>query len=90
MEVFFLTMDWEGGANNITAKINSLKVHCDLLQLGFLINEDKSQWEPSQVIIWLGVILDTKQGIVSATNQRMTKLKSFINSMIQCKLRPKI
>jgi len=88
--VVFLDDGLGGGANNITAKIHSLKlykVHCDLLRFGFLINEDKSQWEPSQAITWLGVVLDTKQGIVSATNQRMTKLKSLINSMLQCKSR---
>ena len=31
--------------------------------------------------------MDTKQGIVSASNQRMTKLKSLINSVLRCKSR---
>ena len=65
--VVFLDDGLGEGANYITAKINSLKVHSDLFRFGFLINEEKFQWEPSQVITWLGVVLDTKQGIVSAT-----------------------
>ena len=41
--VVFLDGGLGRGASNITAKINSFKVHCDLLRFGFLINEDKSQ-----------------------------------------------
>ena len=34
------------GVSILKAKINSLIVHADLTRYGFLINEDKSLWEP--------------------------------------------
>ena len=56
-----------GGANRIQANINSLTVNADLLKFGFVVNEDKSLWEPVQNIIWLGTVLDTNQGFISVT-----------------------
>ena len=72
-----------GGANKIQAKINSLTVNADLLKFGFVVNEDKSLWEPVQNIIWLGTVLDTNQGFISVTEHRITKLKSSIVSVLK-------
>ena len=44
-----------GGINSIKAKINILTVRADLTRYGFVINEEKSLWEPVQVITWLGI-----------------------------------
>ena len=39
------------GAGNCWHRLsNSLVVHSDLLKSGFVPNEDKSQWEPTQII----------------------------------------
>ena len=47
--------DWLGGASTYEqAKIASDKMRSDLISLGFLIADDKSVWEPAQVITWLG------------------------------------
>ena len=46
----FLDDGLGGGSNAIKAKINSLTVRADLTRYGFLINEEKSLWEPVQVI----------------------------------------
>ena len=51
----FLDDGLGGGASKMKAKINSLTVHADLLKFGFVINEEKSIWEPAQVITWLGL-----------------------------------
>ena len=48
-----------GGVNTNKAKINTLIVRADLTRYGFLINEEKSLWEPVQVITWLGTVFDT-------------------------------
>ena len=55
-------------------EINSLVVHSYLLKSGFVPNEDKSQWEPIQIITWLGVILNTTEGSIKATDERIAKL----------------
>ena len=56
------------GSSAIKAKINSLTVRADLTRYGFLINEEKSLWEPVQVITWLGTVFDTFQGVISLLN----------------------
>ena len=54
----FLDDGLGGGVNTNKAKINSLIVRADLPRYGFLINEEKSLWEPVQVITWLGTLFD--------------------------------
>ena len=48
-------------------KIASLQVHSDLLKSGFLPNEAKCVWEPSQVVSWHSAVLDTSTFLISAT-----------------------
>ena len=40
-------------ADHTKARISSLSVHADLLMSGFVPNEEKSLWEPTQIITWL-------------------------------------
>jgi len=65
--VIFLDDGLGGGASKMKAKINSLTAHAYLLKFGFVINEEKSTWEPAQIITWLGTVLDTNQGFISVT-----------------------
>lgn len=60
-----------------------MTVHSDLLRLGFVINEEKSIWEPVQVITWLGTVLDTNRGFISVTGERISKLKANVNSLLK-------
>ena len=71
----FLDDGLGGGANLVSAKINSLAVHEKLLKSGFVPNKEKSHWEPTQVITWLGVIVNTIDGSVKATEERIDRLK---------------
>ena len=79
----FLDDGLGGGASKMKTKINSLTVHADLLKFGFVINEEKSIWEPVQIITWLGTVLDTNQGFISVTEQRISKLKVNIDSVLK-------
>ena len=72
-----------GGASKMKAKINRLTVHADLLKFGFVINEEKSIWEPVQIITWLGTVLDINQGFISVTEERISKLKVIIDSVLK-------
>ena len=54
-----------------------------MLKFGFVINEEKSIWEPVQIITWLGTVLDTNQGFISVTEQRISKLKANIDSVLK-------
>ena len=84
----FLDDGLGGGVSILKAKINSLIVHADLTRYGFLINEDKSLWEPVQNITWLGTVFDTDRGFISVTESRISKLKSSIKLIrkIDCKI----
>ena len=81
--VIFLDDGLGGGANTMRAKINSLTFHADLLKFGFVVNEEKSIWEPVQVITCLGTVLDTNQCVISVTEQRISKLKANIYSVLK-------
>ena len=83
----FLDDGLGGGATELTAKIHSLKVHTDLIRLGFLVNLAKSQWDPSHVIVWLGSVINTIQGTIADTEQRMRKLLNFIHFLSDCESR---
>ena len=77
----FLDDGLGGGTDPVSAKINSLAVHSDLLKSGFVPNEDKSQWEPIQIITWLGVILNTIDGSIKATDERIATLSRDLENL---------
>lgn len=58
-----------------------MAVHSDLLKSGFVPNQEKSVWEPVQVITWLGDVLNTIDGFVQATDERIVKLTSDLGSL---------
>ena len=62
--------------NFVSAKVNSLVVHSDLLKFGFVPNEEKSLWEPAQIITWLGVVLNMLVGSIKVTDERIEKLNA--------------
>ena len=51
--VIFLDDRLGATADYTKARISSLSVHADLLKSGFVPIEEKSLWEPTQVITWL-------------------------------------
>ena len=46
----------------------------------FVTSEEKSIWEPVQIITWLGTVWDTNQDFISFTEERISKLKVNIDS----------
>ena len=44
----------------------------NLTRAGFVINEEKSDFEPRQRVTWLGFSLDLNQGNISVPEQRTT------------------
>ena len=56
-------------------------MHSDLLKSGLVPNEDKSQWEPIQIITWLGIILNTIDGSIKATDERIATLSRDLENL---------
>ena len=46
----------------------ALKIKSDLFACGFLIAEEKCQWQPTQVLYWLGFIWDSKDFAVQVSD----------------------
>jgi hypothetical protein len=55
----------------LLAKIFSLKVHADLFRFGFLPNETKCFWDPTQEMTWLGVRINTFDFTFRVTSKRV-------------------
>ena len=64
-----------------SAKQLSLKVRRDLIACGFTLNDEKSVWELTQIITFLGVILNFAQGTIHIPERRLVKLEG---SLVTC------
>jgi hypothetical protein len=48
----------------VMTKIVVKKFRKDLVSAGFIVNDEKSVWEPIQRLEWLGFIWDLRQGSI--------------------------
>ena len=70
--------DGLGGADNYDecTKV-SHRIRADLIDFGFIIAEEKCNWNPVQVITFLGMVWDTSEGTIRITDER-------INMILKC------
>ena len=54
-----------------------------LQQSGFLINEDKSNWEPSQSLAWLGFLFDFSNMTLSVSVIKMQKVIDLCGTLLK-------
>ena len=64
------------------ALINSRRVKSDLKNAGFVENTQKSEWDPVEELIWLGVMIDLQQGIIYITKKRIESVISLIKGIL--------
>ena len=80
--IFFADGIGAGGTSkNVWA--NSAKVQSDLVQCGFLVNPEKSDWEPKTRFWWIGYTIDTQTGLIHANEKRIQKLSSELEQIWQ-------
>lgn len=65
------------------AKVASTITRNLVANSGFLANEDKSHWEPSRCMTWLGVRLDLIKNSYHITDTRIDSLLSTINFVLK-------
>ena len=53
----------------------SALVKSDLEHAGFVVNIQKSQWEPSHVVEWLGLIIDLSKGVFTVPDHKIDRLR---------------
>ena len=54
--------------------IKAQAVSGDLYNAGFVVNEDKSVWEPTQVLDWLGITWNSALGTLKIVERRIVKI----------------
>ena len=62
-------------------KVVSSKVKRDLGSAGFVLNDEKSIWEPRQVIVWLGLRWNSVEGCIHITDRRLRKIFEHIEAI---------
>ena len=62
------------------------RLKSDLVQAGFVPNENKCHWEPSQTVEMLGMEVDMREGIIRVTKGRVEKLKTFVEKLSQVRI----
>ena len=55
----------------------------DLLDSGFIVNNEKSHWEASQTVAWLGFQLDSKENVFIVPAEKMSRLKKAITKNLK-------
>ena len=66
-----------------TAKGHSLFVQTSLSNAGFVANSIKSLWEPTQLLVWLGLNWDLVSGSISITDRRISNFIALIDKFLQ-------
>ena len=68
-------------------RIKDQAVRGDLSNAGFVINEEKSPWEPTQVLDWLGITGNSLLGTLKVVDRRITKIVNTIDRIIEADFR---
>ena len=78
----FLDYRWGIEKDSQVCSIVADAVRTDLSKVGFITNEDKSVWIPSQRLDWLGITWDSARGTIEIVDRRVAKITSTTDSII--------
>ena len=66
----------------LEAEVQSKIVRNSLIKAGWVINDEKSQWEPIQKIVWIGVGVDFSKGILHISEKRVQSIQESLKTVI--------
>ncbi len=76
--------DGIGICDSFSSCLETIKViRDDLRSAGFVVNEEKSLWEPQQVAKWLGFVFDTNNMTISVPEKKLENLVNSIEVLIK-------
>ena len=81
--VVFLDDGCAQGESLQTAKGHLLFVQTSLSNAGFVANSIKSLWEPTKLLVWLGLNWDLVSGSISITDRRISNFIALIDKFLQ-------
>ncbi|XP_053391340.1 uncharacterized protein LOC128554120, partial [Mercenaria mercenaria] len=83
LKVVLFLDDGLGGANSYECALrDSVFVRQDLINFGFLLAEEKCNWQPCLRLVWLGYNWDMELGILSVTIERLDRAKKLIDELV--------
>ena len=80
--VMFLDDGIGGNTSYGLALETSRFVRASLIDFGFLLADDKCNWEPAREAVWLGHVLNMSLYKLFITNDRIKRLEIFIDSLL--------
>ena len=79
----FLDDGWAIVKDSKSCRIQALAVRADLYNAGFVVNEDKSVREPTQVLDWLGTTWNSVLGTLKIVERRIVKIINTTDHIIE-------
>ena len=79
----FLDDGWAIVQDKEGCLITAQSVRRDLCNAGFVINEKKSVWEPTQVLDWLGITWNSLLGTLKIVDRRIEKITNTIDRIFE-------
>ena len=78
----FLDDGWLINSDRDTCAVLATNIWSDLRKSGFITNDEKSQWCPSQVREWLGIIWNTINGTISISERRVNSIAKSVDKIL--------
>ena len=78
----FLDDGWATVQDKQGCSITAQAVRKDLSSAGFITNDEKSVWEPTQTLNWLGITWNSVLGTLKIVDRRITKILCTIDQII--------
>ena len=79
----FLDDGWAIVQDRESCCIKAQPVRADLCNAGFVVNEDKLVWDPTQVLDWLGITWNAALGTLKIVERRIVKIINSIDHIIE-------
>ena len=79
----FLDDGWSIVEDKEGCLVKAQSVRRDLNSAGFVVNEEKSVWEPTQGLDWLGITWNSLLGTLKIVDRRITKITNTIDRIIE-------
>ena len=81
----FLDDGWSIAGDYNSANFIASRVRSDIHLAGFITNSEKSIWEPTQIITWLGLVWNSTLGTISSTPRRV-KVSLIVWHLLKLKI----
>ncbi|XP_045211850.2 uncharacterized protein LOC123563229 isoform X1 [Mercenaria mercenaria] len=80
--IMFLDDGIGGHVEYVLAERSSVYVRKTLCEFGFLLADEKCNWQPTSRVVWLGHVIDMSKNLLFITDSRIDNLEVSIDSVL--------